>query len=159
MALKYKRAISIFSQRPAGRWIDLMPYAGFSLGNVETSARVGGLARVGVNLPDDFGPQTVGSLSTPDGGRSHAANHGRWSIYGFGSLEGEAVGYTAFLDGNLWQSSHHVPHDVLVGEFSLGGVLSSPRMEVGFSLVHRSRDFRGQTAYNRYGSAYLKIFF
>ncbi|TAL07331.1 MAG: lipid A deacylase LpxR family protein [Verrucomicrobia bacterium] len=159
LALKYQRAVSLTAGTPAGRWVEIMPHGGFSLGNVETSVRLGSSARIGLNLPDDFGPQTANALASPDGGRAGAQTHERWSAYAFFSAEGSAIGFTEFLDGNLWHDSHHVSHEIFVGEFRFGGVISAPCFETGFALVHRSRDFHGQDTYNRSGSIYFKYRF
>src|SRR5262249_55070467 len=151
------RAISLTAGTPAGRWIEVMPHGGFSLGNVETSLRVGTSARLGFNLPDDFGPQTVNALVSPDGGRARSQARGRWSAYGFFTAEGSVIGFTEFQDGNLWHESHHVAHEYFVGEFRFGFAVSAPRVESGLALVHRSRDFHGQDTYNRSGSIYFKF--
>lgn len=159
IALKYQRTWLFSPGQPVQRWFDLIPHAGMSLGNVETSLRVGGAIRLGWNLPDDFGVQSINALATPEGGWSPTRRHGRWGFYGFAGAEGSAVFYTAFLDGNLFHESHHVRREPLVGELKAGGVLVCYRAEMGVVLVHRTRDFIGQSEENRHGSVFLKLKF
>ena len=47
-------------------------------------------------------------------------------------LEGWAVAYTAFLDGNLYQDSHSVDKEPLVAEWKTGAVWVMGRAEIGF---------------------------
>ena len=158
LALKYQRSI-LFSPSADGetRHVDFIPSAGFSLGNVETSLRAGGLVRAGLNLPDDFGPQTIHSLVNPGGGRSVQQHTGRYGVYVFAGAEGRAVAYNAFLDGNLWQNSHHVTKEPLVGEFTGGLALVFPCFELDVCGVYRTHEFTLQDKHGAYGGLTLKF--
>jgi hypothetical protein len=159
LALKYERSWIwpiLGKERP---WLDCIPHAGFSLGNVETSLRAGALLRAGYHLPEDFGVQTISSLSTMGGGWSKSRAGGRWGFYVFTGLEGGTVLYTTFLDGNLWHTSHQVEKEYFVVEWKSGGVLVLGRVEAGFTYVLRSREFTDQTEQNGYGSLFVKLKF
>jgi hypothetical protein len=156
IALKYLRAWRISPDRE-GRIFDLMPSMGSSLGNVETSVRVGASVRLGWNLPDDFGAQTISSLMTTDGGWSPSRTGSRWGFYVFSGVEGNIVLYTAFLNGNLYRDSHRIDGEPFVGEWKSGAVAVMGHVEAGFTYVFRTREFVGQTEDNGYGSVFFKI--
>jgi len=153
--LRYWRGMRLaFSQRSA-RHVDLIPHAGASLGNVTTALRVGGTIRAGLHLPDSFGVQTISSLLASEGGWS--AGDPAWSIYVFTGVEGWLVGHNAFLDGNLYQDSHEVSKEPVVGEWKVGFAVGFRHAEGGFAYVFRSREFRRQDEHNGYGSLFVKV--
>jgi len=159
LALRYQRAWMLPLAGERGDLVDLLPRAGASLGNVETSVRLGISLRAGINVPRDFGVQTIHSLITTGGGRSGSQTSKLWGFYVYTSAEGWAVLHNAFLDGNLFQSSPHVTRSVWVREWASGFVLVSPSFETGFSFVVRSEEFSAQKVENSYGSVVFKIKF
>lgn len=156
IALKYLRIWRI-SPDNEQRVFDLMPLMGSSLGNVETSVRAGASLRLGWNLPDDFGAQTISSLMTTEGGWSPNRTQSRWGFYVFSGVEGSIVLYTAFLNGNLYRDSHRIDGEPFVGEWKSGAVAVLGRVETGFTYVFRTREFIGQTEDNGYGSVFIKV--
>lgn len=155
--LKYERSWRWPAVQSNPWGIDFIPRAGFNLGNVETSSRISGTVRAGWNLPDDFAPQIIDSITTPEGGLSKDpdARH-PYGLYVFGGAEGKAIGYTAFLDGNLWQSSHHVEKNALVAEMFTGMVLVLNPVELGFTYVYRTDEFKLQTQRDGFGSIFIR---
>ncbi|MEP6664256.1 MAG: lipid A deacylase LpxR family protein [Verrucomicrobiota bacterium] len=139
--------------------VEFLPDAGFSLGNIETTARVGGELRCGVNLPDGFGVQTIDSLTTASGGYSVSQTTSPWGFYFYGGSEGKAVLHNAFLDGNLFRSSASVKKEYLVGDLKAGLVFVLNRIELGYTFVFRTPEFHGQTASDSFGSLFLKAKF
>ena len=71
--IKYSRQWK-FSTVSQGVGLELIPNAGFSLGNVMTYAGAGALVRFGYNIPNDFGPQTIDSLAHPTGSTTREAS-------------------------------------------------------------------------------------
>lgn len=156
MAAKYQRAWR-WRLRAQRDWnADLIPHAGASLGNVDTSLRAGATVRMGWHLPDDFGIQTIDSLGFTEGGRSSSADTRAWGFYGFIGTEGKAVAYTTFLDGNLFESSPSVNKRPLVAELKSGLALVFSRAELAFIYVLRSEEFYGQEGADIFGAAFLK---
>lgn len=139
-----------------GIGLDFLPHLGFSLGNIETAARIGGGVRAGWNLPDDFGVRTVDSLIPMGGGRVPGKTSPGFGVYYYSLWEGRAVGYTAFLDGNLFRSSHRVAKHVLVAEWKNGVAVVFRRFEFGITHVYRTREFARQTERDRFGSIWVK---
>lgn len=156
IALKYQRSIC-FAPANFQKNLQFIPHGALSLGNVETSLRTGFTMRAGLNLPDNFGPQTINSLITTEGGRG--SSYPNWSAYIFGSVEGGFVAYSTFLDGNMYHKSHSVQHDWAVAELRGGAALGFKYGEIAMTYVHRTREFRGQDADNSYGSVSFTLTF
>jgi hypothetical protein len=156
--LKYARSVRLNTGRISCLESELIPQAGFSLGNINTSVRLGATARVGVRLPDDFGVQTIDDLQTSAGSVPTGGRPG-WGGYLFASAEGRAVGYNEFLDGNVLYSSHQVSREPLVAEYRFGAVLVLHHLEMGYIHVVRSREFAGQNSLDAFGSIQVRVRF
>jgi hypothetical protein len=157
--LKYQRSIRFRGMALHPLDVDFIPHAGFSAGTIEDTARAGALLRLGFNLPDDYGIQTIDSLTTSSGGYSDSQPTARWGAYVFAGSEGKAVAWNTFLDGNVFHQSHHVHKEHLVADFKAGFALVLNRVEVGFTYVLRTLEFHGQDKEDRFGSAFLKVKF
>lgn len=159
--LKYERS-HLFRSSWTDRFaMDLIPRGGFSVGNVDTSLRFGGMFRVGWNLPRNFGLQTVDSLTTPEGGLPPGRID--WSrrlgVFAFVGTEGRLVAHNIFLDGNLFQSSQRVEKEPLIGELRTGFAVQLGRCLIGFTQVFRTPEFRKQPEHDAYGSVFGQIVF
>lgn len=159
IAIRYWRGLRLSPSEAASRYLDVIPHYGGSLGNVETSLRVGATLRLGWNLPDSFGVQTISSLLTTEGGWSPSRKRGEWGIHGFTGFETWFVAHTVFLDGNLWQDSQSVPKETTVVEWQGGVAVTFRRAELAFSFVARSHEFEQQAKANGYGSLSVKVRF
>ncbi|MDB6066209.1 MAG: hypothetical protein JWR26_2417 [Pedosphaera sp.] len=159
VAVKYERSwrVSTSDRFPFG--MDFLPRIGASLGNVDTSGRIGTTLRVGWHLLDDFGVQTIDSYTTPEGGWEYPARTGRWGFYGFVGVQGRAVGYATSLDGNLFRGGPSVEKRPFVGQLETGGVLVLRRVEMGVTLVFRTPEFTRQSEHDGFGSVFLRAKF
>jgi lipid A 3-O-deacylase len=159
LAVKYQRSWLFSPTLAESRFVDLIPQAGVSLGNVETAFRIGATLRLGVNIPADFGVTTISSLTTTEGGRVANQTASRYGFYVFTSGEAWTVLYTAFLDGNLFRRSHHVEKMPFVAERKAGIVLVLDHVELAVTYAYRTPQFVGQKEDDGYGSVSLKIKF
>ena len=159
VAVKYQRSWLFSPNLDGARWIDLIPHAGLSLGNVETSFRVGAMLRLGVNLPPDFGVSTISSLAPTEGGRPATSSASRVGFYVFTAGEAWTVLYTAFLDGNLLQRGHRVEKIPFVTERKAGIVFVLDHVELALTYAYRTPQFVGQREDDGYGSILLKVKF
>lgn len=116
-----------------------IPRAGISLGNVETSCRLGTQMRVGQHIPDEFA-------------KSFPVAYG-W--YAFSGLDVRLVGYNAFLEGNSFRSSARVIKAPIVAEFRLGVVLVLSRTQISYTYTYMDRAFKTQDRNDAYGSLNL----
>lgn len=172
-ALKYQRAWRLAPGGPRNWSAEMLPHVGGSLGNVDTSARLGATLRGGWHLPDDFGVQTIDALGVADGGYAAAAAHHRFGCYLFVRAEERAVGYNEFLDGNMFRDTDHnemidgqmvrvtahVDKRPFVCELQGGLVLVGARLELAFTMVYRTKEFYGQDVEDAFGSLSLRMKF
>lgn len=139
-------------RRPWGyqRHVDFVPHAGLAVGNVLTQANAGGTLRIGMALPDDFGPWRNAPPPTTAGGR-------RFSLYAFARAEGRVVGHNIMLDGNTFAPNHRVSRLPLVGESELGAGLGWGRFGVRYVFSYTTQEFRERTDAHRYGSVVFQF--
>lgn len=152
--------------------VDAIRSIGLRVGNIETSAALAVEARVGWNIPNDFGtyPIRPGAenrppSSTVTGSASHdAARAGRGphaGVHLFGTLEGKLVAHDFSIDGNLFRSGHHVTRRPWVAQAAVGlsvqGLVAGHGAKLAVMRVFRTREFREQASNHAYGSVALSI--
>jgi hypothetical protein len=128
---------------------DMVPMAGFTVGNVNTYAAVGGLVRLGENLGNDFGPPRI-RPSLP-GSESIDLESG-FGWYVFAGVNGEAVLRNITLDGNTFRHSPSVDKKPFVGDLTAGLTLFIGSSRLSYTYVLRSKEFDGQKGLDQYGA-------
>ena len=154
----------------SGGWaLDQITTTGIRLGNIETSASVGWEARLGWNLPDDFGsypirpgaenrsPRPAGADPSPSDAPAASVTGGHVFIL----MEAKAVGYDFSLDGNLFQDSHSVTRRPVAAMAAVGiaidGLLFGRNTKLAVMRVFKTREFDEQAARHAYGSLSLSV--
>ena len=136
--------------------VGIVPAVGLSVGNVQTSAAVGLLARIGHGLSMDFGPTRV-RPALSGGGFFRAPD--RFAGYAFAGVEGRAVAYEATLDGNdngYWQ----IDREPLVAEFPVGFEVAYRRARLAVAAVWQSQTFESQSSQPfLFGSVTVSVLF
>jgi len=140
---------------------DFIGHVGLTLGNVRISGNTGGEFRLGYNLPEDFGSDTIragAGISTP------ALNHSktRKSSLGFhlfAASQVEVVGHDIFLDGNTFKNSHSVEKELFVVDISAGLSFNYDRYKFTYRHVYRTKQFTDQKQEQVIGSLTLTISF
>jgi lipid A 3-O-deacylase len=140
----------------AGLGIDFSPHIGVSLGNVFSQAAVGGIFRIGFDLPQDYGPPLI---SPSMAGTNFFVPFNSLGWYLFAGFEGRVVGRNIFLDGNTWRSSRSVNKRYLVGDVMAGAVITFSKVRLAYTHVMRTREFRGQEGGDSYGAVTLTVRF
>ena len=130
---------------------DAVPNWGFAVGNVYTYGSTGFMLRLGSDLGQDFGPPLI-QPSLPGSGYFERRGWDDVNWYVFGGMEGRAVAYNIFLDGNTFQNSHSVSKEIVVGEVQAGVVLTVGEIRMGFTQILRSPEFEGQDDPDHYGA-------
>ncbi len=162
LVLIYER-IWLFNKRPEilpHLEMEFAPNIGGAVGNVYTHAAAGLRARIGVNLPDDYGPPRI-RPSLP--GSDYFSPGERLGFYVSGGIEGRAVARNIFLDGNTFRSSPSVDKKHFVGDLQAGATLVAPRLGVvppfrlSYTYIWRSKEFHGQDFGDRFGSINLSF--
>lgn len=157
VVLYYERMWRQFASfKAGGLGFDLAPHVGGALGNVYTYGAAGATARVGFNLPDDYGPPRI-RPSLP--GSSHFEPTGSLGGYLFAGIEGRAVAHNIFLDGNTFRDSPDVEKEILVGDLQAGLALTLGNARLTYTQVIRSPEFVGQKDPDIFGSVSLSYKF
>ncbi len=145
----YQKRFKAFKQT---LW-DFFPYYGVGFGNVQVGLHVGGLVRFGINLPDDFGPSRP---SASDGDSfvspTPAGSGQQKSYYAFAGARGNGWVKNIFLDGNTFQSSHHVKKYPFTFETEFGAGLQILPYSVVWRFVTRSPEFEERSSFNSFAS-------
>ncbi len=121
-----------------------------AVGNAYDYVNVGAMARVGINLPDDFGPPRL-EPSLP--GSSFFEPNGALSFYAFAGVDGPRRGAQPFprrqqLRGQPERRQEDPggrPADRLAAQ--LGGA------RLSFTHVFRSKEFKTQASADQFGAA------
>lgn len=151
----YERSWKLIPPRSfLGVFFDLEPHAGIAIGNAYDYANAGAMARVGVNLPDDFGPPRL-EPSLP--GSNFFEPNGALSAYIFGGVDGRVVGRNIFLDGNSFRPSPSVDKRLLVGDLQVGAALQLGGARLSFTHVFRTKEFDTQPSADQFGSVNLSF--
>ena len=134
---------------------DFIPHAGFSVGNVFTYTNAGASVRLGYKLPADFGT----NLIRPTGDANPAARE-RFGVWLFGAVDGRAVARDITLDGNTWKSDGpSIDKEPFVADL-LGGIgLGTRRWQLTYAQAVRTKEFKGQSDAQVFGSLSLTYFY
>lgn len=128
---------------------DFTPDVGVNLGNINTSAEVGGTVRIGYDLPLDYGPPRV-RPSLP--GSDFFTPTEKFGGYLFASVHSRAVARNIFLDGNSFRSSASVDKKPLLGELQTGIALTYKDWRVSYTQIFMTKEFYEQEKPQRFGT-------
>jgi hypothetical protein len=128
---------------------DVIAHGLATVGNGWDYAAVGGMARLGYQLPWDFGPARprfgeIASLPYQPGGSTTADELGGLSAYLCMGAEARGVARDITLDGNTLANSASVVHKPLVGEVYGGLVVTFGHFRGDFLVLYESDTFRSQ---------------
>lgn len=157
LELKYDRRWRLSLLADESRWFDLIPHIGASVGNIRVHANAGLLARLGWNLPDDYGPAPMESTLSPT---AAPATHAKFGCFVFAGIEGRALARDLFLDGSTFRSSLKVEKRPFVGDLQLGfGVMVFQHLEFTYTYVWRSEQFVRQENADEFASLNARVTF
>ena len=144
----------------AGFGYDCVLNTGGGLGNAMTYYNLGLTFRFGWNLPNDFGNfpiRTVSSFNAASdkNARRYASN--KIGIQLFAGVEGRAVLYNIFLDGNTFTDSPSVDKKPIVADYMTGISISHGPVQLSFAYVIRSKEFETQEKTQSFGSINLSF--
>lgn len=139
-----------------GSWVwDLTPHVGTTLGTVNINLAAGATARIGWQLPEDFGPGNIGHPLD-----YASARVDEQAVYLFTRAEGKAVARDLFIQGNTFRDSHGVTAEPLVGSLAWGLAWQiNRRCVLAYSQTFLSKEFKGQENHDSYGSYQLTFAF
>lgn len=82
-----------------------------------------------------------------------------FGIVWFAQVEGRAVAYNVFLDGNTFEDSHNVDKEPFVADFSAGISLIYKAFKLTYTHVYRTEEFTEQDGGQVFGSVALSMTF
>jgi lipid A 3-O-deacylase len=151
--LVYERRYRLSTERfrdQRGWAADLIPHAGFSVGNVFTYANVGAEVRAGFRLPADFGS----NLIRPSGD-SGALRRPSFNAFAFVAVDARAVARDLTLEGNTWRDSASVDKKTVVADLHGGLSVGTRHWQATYAQAVRTREFAGQSGNSVFGSISL----
>ena len=125
-------------------YFNLIPFFGGAVGNVATFAGSGAEARLGWNIPRNFGPETIAP--------TYLKRDRSWSLYMFYGMEGRFILRNIFLDGNTFVDNGGVNKEPFVYDSYWGFYLRSGGIGVKYTLLTRSEEFEEQPKPESFGS-------
>ena len=134
---------------------------GACIGNALTYYNLGLGYRIGWNIPNDFGIFPIRPISSFNGSFDakdprHSKNN-KLGIQLFASVEGRAVLYNIFLDGNTFTDSPSVDKKPIVSDFVTGINLNWGGAQLGAAWVFRSKEYETQTKAQQFGSINFSV--
>ncbi|HEX4294434.1 MAG TPA: lipid A deacylase LpxR family protein [Rhizomicrobium sp.] len=157
LVIQYERSVKLIPpQSLLGLVFDAEPHYGIAVGNVYDYVNAGAMARLGFNLPKDYGPLRI-DPSLPGSGFFEPT--GDIGGYIFAGVDGRAIGRNLFLDGNSFEQSRSVDKLNLVGDLEMGAAVTFRAFELSFTHVIRSREYSTQKAADQFGAVNLSVRF
>lgn len=154
--VNYRRKFRLYREIwENGFGVEVIPSLGFALGTVHRHIEGAVMARVGLNLPWDFGPDR---FIDPIDATRRDGNEG-WSVYGFIVLTGRVVEHDLFLEGNEFRDSHSVSARPFVGELTLGIAAQYQNFRLGYYQTFQTDTFRGQGRADSWGGLVVALTF
>jgi hypothetical protein len=167
--IKYNRRwrLPIWSQDHFKPSFEILPEAGFTVGSLSDELHLGGVFRLGWNMPDDFGP---GHLSNPADftGRVPCICEDwledfftKQNFYLFARPYGQFVARNALLQGGTWHDNDPVtvnPDPAFFGvEYGLSQRFAK-HFEFTYAWTSQSHEFQGQHNWDTWGSVQLSFY-
>jgi hypothetical protein len=157
LVLQYERTWKLVEHDPSQDvQYDIEPHFGGAIGNVWDYVNAGAMARIGFNLPTDYGPMRI-QPSLPGSDYFEPGTKGWLGAYIFAGIEGRAVARNLFLDGNSFESSRSVSKLNLVGDLVLGAAVTFDCARLAFTHVIRTREYKTQGGDDQYGAVDLTL--
>jgi len=126
---------------------DLVPRVDGALGNIDTHAGLGSLARLGLNLSRALDPLVGAPITSERPSEEPPA-----SLFLFADVDGRYVLHNLFLDGNTFHDSQSVGKEHLVGELAVGLGWEHGPWRIAWARHERTEEFEGQPDGQGFGS-------
>lgn len=150
LVLEYERKWrKLHEFSPFGFGMDITPSIGGAVGNIYTHASVGAVARLGYDLPSDYGPPLI-RPSLPGSDFFIPTQDFGW--YLFAGVEGRAVARNIFLDGNTFSDSHSVDKRPFIGNLQTGIAFTYDDMRFAYTHIFYTEEFHGQRGGDAFGA-------
>ena len=156
LVIEYNRSIKLIPpQSLFGAVFDIEPNYGAAIGNVYDYASLGAMARLGFNLPRDYGPMRIEPSLPGSDYFEPTAGLGAYILRAWTGARLPAI----FLDGNSFQTSRSVDKMNLVGDLILGAAVTFDSFRLAFTHDIRTREYKTQPADDQFGAVDLTFRF
>ncbi len=138
--------------------IQMIPAAGITLGNINRELTAGATLRIGLNLPQDFGPGRIDDIPSYTH-TSYRADQGTWKVYNayfFAGYQASYVEHDTFIQGNNYHGSHSKELENWVGRTTLGISAQWQRFQFTYSETFITKQFVGQSSGDSYATFMLR---
>jgi hypothetical protein len=140
LVIQYERTSKMVHRLPLlGLSFDAEPHFGGTIGNVWDYVNLGGMTRLGFDIPEDYGPMRI-QPSLPGSDYFEPQPGADLGAYLFAGVEGRAVARNLFLDGNSFEASRSVSKMNLVGDLVMGAAVTFDWARLAFTHVIRTRE-------------------
>lgn len=160
--LKYIQKWRYFSKISNDFESSLVPFISGEIGNIAINATSGLLARIGWNIPKDYGVSSIdlgADPGIPVYGEFKNMRRKPWSLSLNFTAAATAVGRDIFLDGNTFKSSHSVDKRYLYAQYGLGFTVRYKNLVVDAMAVETTKQFDLQKRTHGIGSLVLSYLF
>ena len=149
------------AELPFGLELDGFHETGLALGNFLTGAHIGGMVRVGWNLPVEFSdPRLTTSAHTQKLYSGQSVNRKAWSFYALAGVRASGILHDITLDGPVFRSyDTGVVREPWVGEVYAGLGIRRKGWEVGYVHTYITKRFKSQDRSQSFGSIAIRTHF
>jgi hypothetical protein len=162
LVIQYERTLRPDALEHHAPWPDLSydvePHFGGAVGNVWDYVNAGGMARIGFNIPEDYGPMRI-QPSLPGSDYFEPAQGSGFGGYLFAGLDTRFVARNLFLDGNTFEASRSVSKRNVVADLVMGAALVFGHARLAFTHVIRSKEYKTQTGDDQFGAVDITVRF
>lgn len=132
----------------------VLPNFGVALGNYAGFANVGLGGRIGVNVPDSYGSNSVRAGTNNSAKIASPPSEG-WSAFLYGTAQAFALGWFLPLDGNTFEDGPEVDSEDFFGVATVGIGIGRRGWLFGLTYSLGTDTYEGQDDPNRYGAVSL----
>jgi hypothetical protein len=147
ISLKYTQKYKLSTIKTDYFETSFIPFVSAELGNVAINATVGFNARIGWNIPKDFGVSSIDIGADPGIPIYKEYKDMRLNPWSFSlnlTAAESAVARDIFLDGNTFRDSHSVEKKNFVNYYGIGFTLRYKDFVFDFMEIHNSKKFKFQ---------------
>ena len=159
-AYEYRHKFQLVGDRE--RWsVEALPLAGGWLGNMLIQGEIGGIARFGYNMPDNFGPTLVRGMDfmPPPRRDPERLSKSDWGFAIYGGVVANLVLRDITLDGNTFQDSPSVNKKYFVPAAGVGMGVGNRHFLASFTYIYWGKEFEGQPQNAKFGAIAASYFF
>ncbi len=148
-----------FAKKFSGVDTVVIPYTELDMGNISLQALGGISARIGWNLPQDFGMSTISTGSETGINTYNNTNklYDDWSFAFSFNVSGSGIARDIFLDGNTFRDSHSVEKNYFVASAGAGFTSRYKHFVLDYYYQKHTKHYHAEKIKHGYGSVILSI--